>query len=84
MEVYMISLCIKENNSKIIDYIVSEVKKCKISEIYYSTHSFRIYDNVILHYKGENFDDFFNFVANTLANLILIFYEPVLVKKYLI
>lgn len=77
----MISLCIKENNSKILKYLTNEIKKSSISDIYYSVHSFKIYNNLIIHYKGSSYELFYNFVSKAISNSIIKFYEPTLINK---
>ena len=80
----MISICIKENDQKLLDYLVNEIKKSKINDIYYSLHSFKIYNNVIVHYKGNNIDDFFYFLSQILADAIILFYEQKIIKKLIL
>ncbi len=77
----MNSVCIKENNLKIQDYLISEINKSNFDNIKYSKHSFKVYENLIIHYLGENEDSFFDFLSNILANAIILFYEPIKAKR---
>lgn len=77
----MISFCIKENNAKILESLINKFDQSNISDIYYSRHSFKIYDNIIIHYKGKNANDFYNFLAKILCNEIILFYEPKIVRR---
>lgn len=77
----MISLCIKENNLSLQDYLIDEINKSNFDNIAYSKHSFKIYENLIIHYKGENNEAFFDFLSRIIANAIILFYEPKKVKR---
>ena len=77
----MISICIKENNKSLQNYLVNEIKKSNIDTIQYSQHSFKIYENLIIHYKGNNEEVFFNFLAKILSNAIIRFYESIKIKR---
>lgn len=79
----MISLCIKENKREILEYIASEIKKSSISQIFFSIHSFKIYQNLIVHYKGSNINKFYNFISRIISKSILKFYEPIILKNKL-
>lgn len=54
----MISICIKENNTDLLDYIMQELKASHFENISFSRHCFKIYENVIVHYKGSDFERF--------------------------
>ncbi len=77
----MISICIKENNIDLQNYLINEIDKSKIGNILYSKRSFKIYDNLIVHYKGENNELFYNFISKILTKAFIIYYEPVKVKR---
>ncbi len=77
----MISLSIKENNKKIQNFLLSEIKKSSISEIYFSIKKFKIYDNLIIHYKGKNLSSFYDFIAFIISKAIIKFYEPQILKR---
>ena len=63
----MISICIKDNNIDLQDFLIKEINKSSIKDIYYSKHSFKIYKNLIVHYIGDDLDSFFNFLAKILS-----------------
>lgn len=77
----MVSFCIKDNHLDIQDFLMSEISNSSISNIYYSKHSFKIYDNIIVHYTGEDISQFYNFLSVIITNAILKFYEPKIIKK---
>ena len=76
----MKSFCIKTNNQLIINYLLNEFSNMDIDNVYISNHSFKIYDNVILHYTGENISIFYDIVCKILSICILIFFEEKLLK----
>ena len=77
----MISICIKENNIFLQDYLIDEINKSNFDNIKYSKHSFKLYDNLIIHYIGENNEIFFDFISKLIAKSIIKFYEELNVKK---
>lgn len=77
----MISICIKDSNSKFLKCLFSELKNLKMPEMYYSKHSFKIYENIIVHYKGDSTNKFYNVLSSAISNAIITYYEPQLLKK---
>lgn len=77
----MKSICIKSNNKYILDYLLKEFSCIDLDSLYLSSNSFKIYDNVIIHYKGEDYEDFTEEVCHALTSCILFFYEKKLVKN---
>ena len=79
----MESFIIKTNNSKIIDFLQTELNKGKLENIKFSSKKFRIYKNVIIHYNGKNKKQFLYKLACILANCIEKFYEKDILKSYI-
>ncbi len=77
----MKSICIKTNNSQIIDYLLDNLQTLNLSDVYISTSSFKIYSNIIAHYKGHNLDFFLNCISSIVTNAIIIFYEDIIIKN---
>lgn len=77
----MKSMCIKSNNKYIIDYLLKEFSNINLETIYLSSNSFKIYDNVIIHYLGNSIDAFYKTLCDTLTKCILFFYENKITKK---
>ncbi len=77
----MKSICIKTNNSDIIDYILEDLYNLKLPDVYVSSLSFKVYRNIIIHYKGKELDYFINCISSILTNAILIFYESKLISN---
>lgn len=77
----MKSMCIKTNNQYIIDYLLKEFSNIDLDCIYLSSNSFKIYDNVIIHYSGNNINNFYKVLCDKLTKCILFFYEKRLTKN---
>ena len=77
----MKSICIKTNNSNIIDYLLENLQTLNLSDVYISTSSFKIYNNIITHYKGNNLTFFINCISSIVTNAIIIFYEETIIRK---
>ena len=77
----MKSVCIKSNNKYIIDYLLKEFSNTNVETVYLSNHTFKIYDNVIIHYVGNNIDTFHSYLCDILTKCIIFFYERKLVRS---
>ena len=75
------SFCIKTNNNQILDYLLFELENINLENIYLSRNNFKIYQNIVVHYRGENTDLFLSNISNTLSNAIVKFYEQNILKK---
>lgn len=79
----MKSFCIKTNNQKIIHYLLKNLETFSLENIYFIHKKFSHYQNVIIHYKGNAQSLFLGSLADLLTNCILLFYEPILLKRLL-
>lgn len=77
----MKSVCIKTNNKYIIDYLLKEFSCIELDSIYLSNHSFKIYNNVIIHYSGKNLEAFEEVLCDILTRCIIFFYERKIFKN---
>lgn len=77
----MKSFCIKTNNSEIIDYLLKNIETSSLENIYFVSKKFKCYHNVIIHYKGNALSSFINFLSDLLADCIIFFYEPILIRR---
>lgn len=77
----MKSFCIKTNNKKVIDYLLNGIEDINIDNIYFVNKSFKLYENVILHYTGDNLNTFLGELTNLITNCILIYFEPYLIRR---
>lgn len=79
----MKSLCIKTNNSEIIHYLLEKFAKYNMENVYFSENQFRIYRNVIIHYTGDQEDEFTYRLSEYLTECILHFYEEEILRRIL-
>ncbi len=77
----MKSYCIKTDNEKIIEYLLNKISKIDFPDIYYCRKSFKIYENVIMHYKESNVAKFQNIVANIIVDAVIDFYQDSIIKR---
>lgn len=77
----MKSFCIKTNNTQIKNYLLKNLACIDFEDIYYIDRKFKIYDNVIVHYTGENECTFLNILSGIISDCILLFFEPILIKR---
>ncbi len=79
----MKSLCIKTNNSKILDYLLNELKYSEIEDICFSENQFKNYKNVIIHYLSTDYSYFYSKMSTLLSFLITDEFEDILMKRIL-
>lgn len=77
----MKSFCIKTNNDNIIKYLLNNLACMDFEDIYFIDKKFKIYKNVIIHYKGTNESEFLNLISSLISDCILLFFEPLLIKR---
>lgn len=75
------SLCIKTNSNTSIDYLINNLKDLKLDNVYMTNSSFKIYNNIIIHYKGELLSTFYNNISEILSNLVIDVYEKTILKR---
>lgn len=76
----MKSLCIKTNNSLIIDYLLEEIENLNLKDTYISVKEFKHFNNIILHCKDIGITSFINSISNLLTNTVISFFEKDLIK----
>ncbi len=80
----MKSLCIKTNNSDLIEYLLNELKHLELEHICFSTQKFKHFKNVIIHYKGDNNYIFLDKMSSILSLLVIDELEEEFINKLLI
>lgn len=73
------SICIKTNNNKIINYLLNSFKNKE--NFLVSNKQFKIYNNIIIHYVGDNYRHYYNILSNCIYNLILNFFEKDIIRR---
>lgn len=79
----MNSLCVKTNNDDILKYLKDEFTEFNMSDVYFSTNEFKLYKNIIIHYKGNNTEFFYNKLATILSYLVIDYFESDIIKNIL-
>ncbi len=80
----MKSLCIKTNNSKLIEYLLNELKSSNLKDICFSTNKFKHYHNIIIHYLGNNPNEFYSKLSNILSFLVIDELEDTILEKIIL
>ena len=76
----MKSICIKMTNSNVIEYLLEKLSSSELENVYFSCKKFKIYTNIIVHFKGKNEKSFIKNISQILADLVLELYEQKLIK----
>lgn len=79
----MKTICIKTNNIKAIDYLLNTLENIELNDVYFSCHKFNIYNNIFIHYTGNNLEIFLSTISNLLVFLVLDVFEQIVTKKIL-
>ncbi len=77
----MKSFCIKTNNTTILNYLLNQIEKIDFKDLIYTKNKFKIYNNIIIHYKGENNTNFCYFLSDLIKKIITDFYEEKIIKQ---
>lgn len=77
----MKSLCIKTNNTKVLDYLSNQFHHIDLENIYFSTNKFKNYKNIIIHYKGNNIENFYDKLSFILSSCVIDNFEENLLKN---
>ena len=76
----MKSICLKTNNEEVIKFIIKNLEK-NFEDIVISSNKFKIFKNVIVHYKGDNEKSFLIKISELISQIIEIFYEEKILDK---
>lgn len=80
----MKTICIKTNNICAIDYLLNKLNTINIDGIKISSHLFNTYNNIFVHYKGNQIHLFMTEISNILSSLVIDIYEPLITKKIIL
>ena len=83
----MKSICIKTNNSNLLNYLLSETNYIEIEPVIISSNEFKNYKNIIIHYRGNENDKFIHEISCILSCLVIdeleeSFLNRLLLKNY--
>ena len=76
----MKSICIKLTNQNTAKYLLEELDNFELNDTFYSCKKFKIYYNVIVHYKGKDSNFFLKTLAQKLSHIIIDLYEENIIK----
>ena len=51
----MNTICIKTNNTNAINYLLENLKQMQLTNVYFSCHKFKIYNNIFVNRKSYRF-----------------------------
>lgn len=77
----MKSFAIKTNNSQSIEYLENNLKKINLKDVYFSNKNFKHYTNIIVHYKGNNTQEFMEEISTILSFLVIYEFEEDFLKQ---
>lgn len=77
----MKSICIKTNNSYILDYLLNELKSIDLEFACFSLNEFKNYKNIIIHYQGNDIAGFLNQISSILSYLVIDEFEENMLKR---
>ena len=80
----MKTICIKTNNSIVLDYLLNELDYIDIEPIYISSNEFKHYKNIIIHYRGNDNLKFIHEISCILSCLIIDELEESFLKKIIL
>lgn len=77
----MKSLCLKSNNSNTLNYLLDCFENFNLDNIYFSCNKFKNYENIIIHYLGNDDELFLTKLSNIFSFMIIDIYEQNILKK---
>lgn len=77
------SFVIKTNNCNILNYIIGTFKSNTPNNFYLSKNKFKIYDNVIIHYTGNDENVFYTYISSIIQHTVLKFYENKILYNFI-
>jgi len=77
----MKSLCLKSNNSNSLNYLLNCFENFDLDNIYFSCNKFKNYDNIIVHYLGNDNELFLTKLSNLFSFFIIDLYEQEILKN---
>ena len=77
----MKSVCIKLTSQKTTKYLLDKLNNFEIDNVYLSCKRFKMYNNIIIHYKGKNENLFIRKLSKVLSKFIINFFEETIIKN---
>ena len=80
----MKSICVKTNNENLLNYLLNELDYIEIKPVIISTNKFKNYNNIIIHYRGNESKKFIHEVSCILSCLVIDELEEAFIKKIIL
>ncbi len=77
----MKSFCIKLSSDKQESFLIEQLSQIKYIDFVISSFQFKIFKNIIVHYKGDNITLFNQAISEAIGNTIQKFYEEEILEK---
>ena len=77
----MKSICIKMTNQNITKHVLEQLNEIKLDDVYFSCKKFKIYYNIIIHFKGKNKKLFFEEISKLLSTFIIDIFEEKIISN---
>ena len=77
----MKSLCLKSTNLNNLNYLLDCFENFDLDNVYFSSNKFKNYDNIIIHYLGNDDELFLTKLSNMFSFLIIDLYEQEILKN---
>ena len=79
----MRSLCIKTNDSNLLDYLLNELRNIELKNVCFTFKKFSHYKNIIIHYKGKDYSSFYSVISTILSFLVIDELEEDFLKRFI-
>lgn len=79
----MKSICIKTNDSNLLNYLLNELNYVEIEPVYISSNEFKNFKNIIVHYRGNENNKFIHEISCILSCLVIDELEELFLKNLL-
>ena len=80
----MKSICVKTNNENLLNYLLNELDYIEIKPVIISTNKFKNYNNIIIHYRGNESKKFIHEVSCILSCLVIDELDEAFIKKIIL
>ncbi|MFG6319381.1 MAG: putative sporulation protein YtxC, partial [Clostridia bacterium] len=77
----MKSFCIKVDSEVQKNFLIEQLEQIELNDFYISSWKFKIYDNIIVHYIGNDIILFQKNLSHAIANTITQFYDENILEK---
>ena len=79
----MISICLKSSNINLLNSLEQLLDKVSFERIYYSQRKFKIYNNLIIHYLGNDVNEFYNIFSDLISSFTINHFEKKFIQQQL-